>query len=192
MNVSRFVTQLGYSTLGAVLFLITMATTPAAAQAVAPASTSENTSWDQQLRCDTDAHCSRFTVLEKFDGAAVLDQETGLVWEQSPSTELKVWGKAQLRCTQLVTGGRGGWRLPTVQELGTLVDLSVPGFSLPAGHPFANIQPFLYWSATTTAIVPGAAWFVRFDNRTDYANNISQNATLQVWCVRGGRGSEAQ
>ena len=192
MNVSRFVTQRGYSTLGAVLFLITMATRPAAAQAVAPASTSENTSWDQQLRCDTDAHCSRFTVLEKFDGAAVLDQETGLVWEQSPSTELKVWGKAQLRCTQLVTGGRGGWRLPTVQELGTLVDLSVPGFSLPAGHPFANIQPFLYWSSTTTAIVPGAAWFVRFDNRIDYASNINQTAALQVWCVRGGRGSEAQ
>ena len=131
-------------------------------------------------------------MLEKFDGAAVLDQETGLVWEQSPSTALKVWGKAQVLCTQLVTGGRGGWRLPTVQELGSLVDLSVPGFSLPAGHPFANIQPFLYWSATTTASVPGGAWFVRFDNRTDYANNISQNATLQVWCVRGGRGAEAQ
>jgi hypothetical protein len=167
-----------------------MATTPAAAQAV-PASTSANPSWDQQLRCDTDAHCSRFTVLEKFDGAAVLDGETGLVWEQSPSTALMVWGRAQVRCTQLVTGGRGGWRLPTVQELGSLVDVSVPG-SLPAGHPFANIQPFLYWSATTTASVPGGAWFVRFDDRIDYANNIAQHATLQVWCVRGGRGSEAQ
>src|SRR6478736_8005312 len=139
MNVRRFVTQLGYSTLGAVLFLITMATRPAAAQAV-PKSTSGNPAWDQQLRCDTDAHCSRFTVLAQFDGAAVLDRETGLVWEQSPSTALMVWGRAQVRCTQLVTGGRGGWRLPTVQELGSLVDLSVPGSSLPGGHPFADIR----------------------------------------------------
>jgi len=68
MNVRRFVTQLGYSTLGAVLFLITMATRPAVAQAV-PKSTSGNPAWDQQLRCDTDVHCSRFTVLAQFDGA---------------------------------------------------------------------------------------------------------------------------
>ena len=131
MNVSRFVTQPGYSTLGAVLFLITMATRPAAAQAVTPVSTSQNPSWDQQLRCDTDAHCSRFTVLEKFDGGAVLDRETGLVWEQSPSTAVMVWGKAALRCNQLVTAGRGGWRLPTLQELGALVDLSVAGGQSP-------------------------------------------------------------
>ena len=192
MNVRRFVTRRGYSTLGAVLCLMTMAARPAAAQAGAAAAMSENPSWNQQLRCDTDAHCPRFTVLDKFDGAAVLDQETGLVWEQSPSTALVVWGRAQLRCTQLVTAGRGGWRLPTVQELGSLIDLSVPGFSLPAGHPFANIQPSLYWSSTTTAAVPGGAWFVRFDNRTDYANNLSQNAPIQVWCVRGGRGTDAQ
>ena len=192
MNVRRFVTRRGYSTLGALLCLMTMAARPASAQAVAAASTGENPSWHQQLRCDTDAHCSRFTVLDKFDGAAVLDQETGLVWEQSPSTALVVWGRAQLRCTQLLTGGRGGWRLPTVQELGSLIDLSVPGLSLPAGHPFANIQPFLYWSSTTTAVVPAGAWFVRFDNRTDYTNTLAQNATIQVWCVRGGRGAEAQ
>ncbi|HWG96103.1 MAG TPA: hypothetical protein VN647_03370, partial [Nitrospira sp.] len=36
-------------------------------------------SWDKKL-----PGASRFTVLSDFGGAAVRDNETGLVWEQSP------------------------------------------------------------------------------------------------------------
>ena len=39
------------------------------------------TTWDQQIN----GH-GRFKVLKEFGGAAVLDKETGRVWEQSPST----------------------------------------------------------------------------------------------------------
>ena len=44
------------------------------------------TTWDQQIN----GH-GRFKVLKEFGGAAVLDKETGRVWEQSPSTELFPW-----------------------------------------------------------------------------------------------------
>jgi hypothetical protein len=45
--------------------------------------------WSQKLRCDTTATCPRFELV--LDGAAVLDKETGLVWEKSPSTSTMDW-----------------------------------------------------------------------------------------------------
>ena len=33
-------------------------------------------------------------------------------------------------------GGRGGWRLPTVEELRSLIDLRRAIPALPSGHPF--------------------------------------------------------
>jgi hypothetical protein len=73
----------------AAVVLMIVPVAPAAAQAKADG----NPTWSEQLRCDTDSHCPRFTVLPKFDNAAVLDNETGRVWEQSPSTEVFAWGR---------------------------------------------------------------------------------------------------
>src|SRR6266446_7070038 len=101
--------------------------------------------WDQQLQCDTTLTCPRFIVSPNWidashpsGGAAVLDRETGLVWEQSPSTSTFTWEDAQIHCNQLTVGNRIGWRLPTLQELASLVDGDPANTSsprLPPGHP---------------------------------------------------------
>src|SRR5258706_10011688 len=59
-----------------------------------------NPSWDQQLPAST-----RFVVLSNWidaahpsGGAAVLDRETGLVWEQSPDATQARWPVAQFVC----------------------------------------------------------------------------------------------
>ena len=58
-------------------------------------------------------------------------------------------------CLSNVTGGRSGWRLPTIQELESLNDHG----ALPAGHPFTNVQPgYLAWSATSAAQDASLAW----------------------------------
>ena len=52
----------------------------------------------------------RFVVLPDFHNQAVLDRETGLVWEQSPSST-DTWSgipSARVRCTSRTTGGRKG------------------------------------------------------------------------------------
>ena len=66
----------------------------------------------------------RFQVLSGFGGGAVLDQETGRVWELSPSTSPMTSTAAFTHCYQLEVGGRKGWRLPTIEELASLVDTS--------------------------------------------------------------------
>src|ERR1051325_11151454 len=43
-------------------------------------------SWDQKLACDSAATCPRFVVLANWNNDAVLDRETGLVWDRTPLT----------------------------------------------------------------------------------------------------------
>src|SRR6266404_2490251 len=83
------------------------AANPAGAATTAAGPYYANPSWDQQLPAST-----RFVVLSNWidaahasGGAAVLDRETGLVWEQSPSTTTLFWLAAEGHCNDLRTGG---------------------------------------------------------------------------------------
>ncbi len=146
-------------------------------------------SWDQTLPAST-----RFIVLSNMGSNAVLDRETGLVWEKSPSTSTAIWVAAQGHCNQLIVANRIGWRLPTLQELASLVDPSVafPGPALPAGHPFTNVQQNFYWSATTRSTTnDGEAWGVFFSDGAVSAFSKSQSGFF-FWCVRGGSGGDTQ
>jgi len=142
-------------------------------------------SWDKKI-----PNTSRFTVLTDFGGAAVRDNETGLVWEQSPETKTVNWSGARFQCTSRKIGGRMGWRLPSVHELASLVDPSVsPGPTLPAGHPFTNVQAAHYWSATSLAGKPSRAWNVGFI--MGMVHDIKTTDNHNVWCVRGGNNADA-
>jgi hypothetical protein len=68
----------------------------------------------------------RFRVLSAFNGEAVLDKETGLVWERSPHTKPLDWDAAKQLCYRKNVGGRQGWRLPAIHELASLVDPNSP------------------------------------------------------------------
>ena len=59
---------------------------------------------------------------------AVLDKETGLVWERSPATGKKSLGAAVVYSTTRVLAQRKGWRLPAIEELLSLVN---PGATNP-------------------------------------------------------------
>jgi hypothetical protein len=115
--------------------------------------------WSQKLQCDGTA-CPRFTLV--MGGYAVLDKETGLVWEQqSPGEGEMVWVSAVVHCYSKGAGGRMGFRLPTIEELTSLVDPQVTsGLCLPIGHPFSNVQSGFYWSSTTdVSYTPNAMGF---------------------------------
>ena len=198
-------------TLGLVAFvMIALVASPAKAQTTAAGPYYANPSWDQQLPAST-----RFIILSNWASAAVLDRETGLVWEKSPgdvsgdgvvnNTDRINWQDAQNHCNEKTVGGRIGWRLPTIQELASLVDPTVSsGLNLPTGHPFTNVQSTsFYWSATTSAAGVAAsqprAWALLFDRASVGSTTRSiipfkDLPTLFgfVWCVRGGQGVDPQ
>ena len=134
-------------------------------------------SWDQIL-----PSAYRFIILSNWGNAAVLDKETGLVWERSPTTNTlgSTWLYALIHCQNLTSGNRKGWRIPMVEELASLLDMSVPSSpKLPPGHPFMNVQPALYLSAS----VDGGNHAV-VDFNTGQVKN-SSSPPIYVWCVRG-------
>jgi hypothetical protein len=137
----------------------------------------------------------RFIVLSSYSDEAVFDSETGLVWERSPSRTAFTWANAQIHCNQLNVGNRKGWRLPTIQELASLVDGDPANTSsprLPPGDPFISVLSSFsfYWSATTFAIDSGSAWGVFFG---DGGVGIEDKSNSRfAWCVRGGQGVDPQ
>jgi hypothetical protein len=120
-----------------------------------------------------------------------LDKETGLVWQRSPSTTPGTWAYASQACAGMVLSNRAGWRLPTIQELGSLMDFSVNSTPrLPSGHPFQNVQPNQYWSVNTSAVNSNYAWSCYFGIGGPATNPKSHN--FFYWCVRGGQGVDPQ
>lgn len=126
---------------------------------------------------------SRFTVLGDFNNEAVRDNTTGLIWELSPRMEVYEWDWAHRQCSSSAVGGRTGWRVPTVDELSSLVDVSSRDLKLPAGHPFTHVESAIYWSSTKHKDNSGYALFVNLSSGRSAA--LEKYMASFVWCVRG-------
>ena len=148
-------------------------------------------SWHQILLASdgTDScNSTRFTCVMSGD-AAVLDAETGLVWEKWPSGATMNWASAVNSCDIATTGGRQGWRLPSPGELTSLKD---PGVGLPAGHPFtAPAGP--YWSSAPSAFAPEFIVTVEPVTGITFSTIASRgnSNTVRAWCVRGAGAGNA-
>ena len=81
-----------------------------------------------------------------------------------------------------------GWRLPSIPELASLIDLSLPAPFVP-GTVFSGVQSAGYLSATTQADIPNNARVVFFDDGNVRALLKTDNLAL-VWCVRGGMNAD--
>jgi hypothetical protein len=139
--------------------------------------------WDKNLPV-----AQRFTVLAAFNSEAVRDNNTGLVWERSPAITTAVQNVAAGTCINKTVGLQKGWRLPSIPELASLINPSTLNPTLPTGHPFLNVQPSLYWSASTFAEDQSSAWHVGFDNGEVQTGPKAQ--TWHVWCVRGSMNAD--
>jgi Protein of unknown function (DUF1566) len=136
--------------------------------------------WDKKID-----GAKRFKVLSAFDGAAVLDRETGLVWEIAVSIGLN-WRAAHKHCGIRNTGGRMGWRLPALDELLTIVD-PARSPATPEGAPFTGLFAGGVWTANEDVDTPTAA--VTVDFNAFLLSTRSKTLSRAVLCVRGGRGS---
>lgn len=132
------------------------------------------------VRCVRGARCVpkvRFAVL---DDGLVQDKLTGLVWQQVAHPTAMSWEAAESHCSSLGSG----FRLPTIKELASLVDLTVaaPGPSIDTtAFPNTPEAAGAFWSSTPYGVSPGAAWQVYFGiggtGTADHGNR------LRVRCV---------
>lgn len=216
MRISAFLTMMYFAGLSSAQTVATPTVTTAAPTLVAvpppsaPGGYYARPSWDQSLPCTALATCPRFVVLSNMNNEAVLDVNTGLVWQRSPATTTLPWLWASAYCAGQWTGGVLGWRLPRVQELASLTDLSVYAMPPPTsstlgmrilspGHPFLNVLNG-YWTATTFGPIPANAYYVAFERFRTLPNpiqqpnpfNMAKTSAMPVWCVRGGAGGDVQ
>jgi hypothetical protein len=133
----------------------------------------------------------RFVILPAFANDAVLDKKTGLVWEKSPQTTSARWSAARRACAEKSVGGQKDWRLPSLEELASLVDYSVgpPSLALPPGHPFLSIQSSVYWSSSRPGDDPKGSWGVHF-GLGGGATFINWAHSVPAWCVHDGMSAD--
>ena len=145
--------------------------------------------WKDHLPNPRFAICSGATSSSADD--AVLDKETGLVWERSPATDRKGLGGAVVYSTTRVVAQCKGWRLPALEELLSLVNPVATNPPLPPGHPFLNIKlDYFYWSLSRGIPEPtdqNLVWGYNFGN-ADTGCIVVAAATCYTWLVRGGYG----
>ena len=135
-------------------------------------------SWHQILPA-----AERFELV--MNNEAVLDRETGMVWERDTDATKYDWFMAQEHCYKATIGGRGGWRLPTIEELKTLDDPTQSNPALPNGHPFTRVQLSSYWSSTTQADFADGAWLFSFASGN--AGYYYKSYSYYVRAVRSGQ-----
>lgn len=145
-----------------------------------------------------------YTKSQNFD---VVTDSNGLMWESDGSLsidETQTWASACLRCDQLVLAGKDDWRLPTVEELESIVNRKMSPTTINA--EFTALEG-LYW---TKSVLSGSGFennvfVVSFDNGetsiTDKAltmfsrcvtDNSSQNHELTIeWDIIHYKGSIA-
>jgi len=96
---------------------------------------------------------------------AVVDQVTGLMWQQAGSPDRMNWDQAKAYVEQLNQSAQGGfsdWRLPTIEELGSLVEFEQKNGALYIDPTFDATQN-VCWSADTMT-AENSSWAASFTN----------------------------
>ncbi|MES2047795.1 MAG: DUF1566 domain-containing protein [Pseudomonadota bacterium] len=145
---------------------------------------------------------SRFT--DNLNGT-VTDHLTGLIWLKNAQCQSAAhWDVALASANQLASGAcgltdgstAGQWRMPNINELESLVDVSQTNPAVQSGAPFTNIGlTSAYWSSTTYTALPSNAMAIRFtDGRWINGiagtvlsfDNSKANTNNFLWAVKSG------
>ena len=122
--------------------------------------------------------------LSRSSEGIVTDSSTLLQWSDDVSSVDLNWSDAIDYCEALSLGGEDDWRLPNINELLSIDDLSKYSPAIKE-NVFINISTSSYWSSSSHASSTNYAWAVYFDNGgTIY--DAKDNSYL-VRCVRTGQ-----
>lgn len=121
------------------------------------------------------------TLIRSNSKNIVFDVQRKLMWQDddAASSNLKNWHDAFIYAKNLRLGGYSDWRLPTIEELKSTVDLN---HKENRNSAFKNGILDDYWSGSLVMSDAKNAWFVGFGNRVvSWGNHSRPNL---VRCVR--------
>ena len=151
---------------------------------------------------------SNYTV----ESEMVIDEVNGLVWQNNADvgSVVKPWLSAENYifcienvntfscddtsgdtaveyCSNLILNNHTDWRLPTLEELDTLVDYGKSSPAIESAYFNADDANYSFWSASTYQSgvygIGDKAWSLSFVDGSDSYN--FKNKSLHVRCVRG-------
>ena len=130
-----------------------------------------------------------FTLGTGAQAGTVIDNNTGLIWEQSPSSNTYTWDNRATHCNDLNNsnyGGKNNWRVPNPFELLTIVDNTI--YNLATNSNFTNMptdsSDFLWTSTEYGGDTSLARAFNPYYGWYSYGKSKTDNS-YKVLCVGG-------
>lgn len=112
----------------------------------------------------------------------VVDIEKNLMWQDNEEVKLykSNWSLAKEYCKSLTLNGYIDWRLPTIKELQTIVEVKNNKPAL--NEQFKFCQNTSYWSNTQDIKNKNYAWYVGFETGATFLG--SKDYDCYVRCIR--------
>ncbi|SEM73887.1 Protein of unknown function [Syntrophus gentianae] len=104
----------------------------------------------------------------------VSDNNTGLTWQRKDDSKTRTWADASTYCANLKLGNHDDWRLPSMDELMSIVDYAIPAPGPTIHSFFKNTKASEYWTTAYRS--------VNFNDGAVYYYSRGQH---YVRCVRG-------
>jgi hypothetical protein len=115
----------------------------------------------------------RCALGQTWNGTTCVGQASKMNWEEA--------------CQQKSSfAGYKDWRMPTIEELRTLVDTNQSGAKIhPQAFPNCPADRYWFWSGSPYANNSGYAWGMDFNDGNGGISNRNDNCHVRL--VRGGR-----
>lgn len=111
----------------------------------------------------------------------VIDKTTNLLWQRISDGTTRTWDEAWTYCRTLTIDTYDSWRLPSWQELQSIVsfDQYLPAIN---GVAFPSTTNGRYWSSSTDPYISDNAIVVSFSG--GIVLGVAKDSATQVRCVR--------
>ena len=126
-----------------------------------------------------------FTVQTLSSHKVVLDNNTGLMWQQTMPSTTYIWEDAKSYCSNLTYAGYSDWRLPSPVEFHTISNNGryAPAFNTTYFPNITNSNTSRFWTSQEHKADTTNAYYVRY--YTAYSYLELKTASYNVMCVRG-------
>jgi len=124
------------------------------------------------------------------DGLEVTDTQTGLIWKRC--LEDMTWNGStcagfaiDLPWRDAMNRGTGGWRMPNIKELQSLVETacSNPAINMsvfPDANEDSGIMPTWVWSSSAVAYSNDWAWFINFGTGSSASDDKANSDSVRL------------